>query len=416
MAQVLQHNWQAYKRSDQMENFPDIHALNQLSKPYTSSEKYEIHHPKIKVFGLGGGGSNAISRMMELGLSGVEFIAANTDFQALKNNPAPLKIQLGQSITRGLGAGGDPQIGREAAQESTRMISEILDGADMVFLTAGMGGGTGTGAIPIVAEIARKMGIVVIAVVTMPFSFEMGRRQKNAVEGIIQLRKHTNTLISIPNDRLLYIAPKDISLEVAFHLADDVLRQAVQGITELITEPGLINVDFSHIKRMMLMGGGAYMSIGHGQGESKAKKAIDQALHHPLLEEVSLDRAAGIIANFTGGIDLSLYDIQEALSYLHEQSTAEPDIVLGVINDDRMQDRVQVILIITGMGASTLEEAISEVSHPAKVIVPILESPLPLNKRGISNDVPAIPDLVSSSINNNLDIPAFIRRRARLAG
>ena len=399
-----------------MENFPDIHALNQLSKPSESNEKYEIYHPTIKVIGLGGGGSNAISRMMELGLNGVEFIAANTDFQTLKNNPAPIKIQLGPSITRGLGAGGDPQVGREAAQESTRMISEILDGADMVFLTAGMGGGTGTGSIPIVAEIARKMGIVVIAVVTMPFSFEMGRRQKNAAEGIAQLQKHTNTLISIPNDRLLHIAPKDISLEVAFHLADDVLRQAVQGITELITEPGLINVDFSHIKRMMLMGGGAYMSIGHGQGESKAKKAIDQALHHPLLEEVSLDRAGGIIANFTGGTDLTLFEVQEALTYLHEQSTAEPDIVLGVINDDRMQDRVQVILVITGMGATTLEEAISEVSQPAKVIAPILESPLPFNKRGISHDIPANPDLVTSSITNNLDIPAFIRRRARYAG
>ena len=399
-----------------MENFPDTHAPYHLPKPYESNETYEIYRPTIKVIGLGGGGSNAISRMMELGLSGVEFIAANTDFQALKNSPAPVKIQLGPTLTRGLGAGGNPEVGREAARESTPAISEILKGTDMVFLTAGMGGGTGTGSIPVVAEIARKMGIVVIAVVTMPFSFEMGRRQKNAAEGISQLQKYTNTLISIPNDRLLYIAPKDISLEVAFHLADDVLRQAVQGITELITEPGLINVDFSHIKRMMLMGGGAYMSIGYGQGEGKARKAIDQALHHPLLEEVSLDRAAGIIANFTGGADLTLFEVQEALTYLHEQSTAEPDIVLGVINDERMQDRIQVILVITGMGATTLEEAISEVSQPAKVTTPAEETPIPFNKLGISHEIQSIPDLVTSSINNNLDIPAFIRRRARAAG
>jgi cell division protein FtsZ len=398
----------------------DNNLFSAITRPVAVSgpthEEISLPKPVIKVVGLGGGGSNAISRMMELDLSGIEFIAANTDYQALKNNPAPTKIQLGPSLTRGLGAGGDPRVGRAAARESAKDIADALSGADMVFLTAGMGGGTGTGSIPIVAEIAAKLGIVVVAVVTVPFSFEMGRRQKNASEGIQQLRQFTNTLISIPNDRLLQVAPRNISLEVAFHLADDVLRQAVQGITELITEAGLINVDFSHIKRMMLMGGGAYMSIGHGQGEHKAKEAVNQALHHPLLEEVSLERASGMIANFTGGTDLSLFDVQEALTYLQEQSSANPDIIMGVSHDDRMQGRVQVILVITGMGAPTLEEAFTEVSQPARIAPVSSPAGQPVTRRELSEASQALPDLRSSTISNDLDIPAFIRKRARMAG
>jgi cell division protein FtsZ len=296
--------------------------------------------------------------MMALQMRGVEFIAANTDLQALESNPAPTHILLGPNSAKGLGAGGTPERGREAAEESRAQIAAALAGADMVFLTAGMGGGTGTGAIPVAAEIARAQGAVAIAIVTTPFSFEMGRRQKNAAEGLQRLREHTHTLISIPNDRLLYVAPRNLPMEMAFRLADDVLRQAVQGLTELITEPGLINVDFAHIRRLILLGGGALMSIGQGKGENKAMQALDQALHHPLLEDVSLRNAAGVIVNFTGGSDLTLFEVQDALTELQAQTGPNTDVIFGVINDERMEGRAQMILMITGLGGQPLEEAL----------------------------------------------------------
>jgi len=312
--------------------------------------------PVLKVIGLGGGGCNAVERMMELNLRGIEFIAANTDSQALKTNPAPKKVLLGPNTTRGLGAGGDPERGQAAADESRKELAAVMSGADMVFLTAGMGGGTGTGSIPVVAEIARSQGAVTIAIVTTPFSFEMGRRQKNAAEGLSRLREHTHTLVAIPNDRLLYVAPRNLPMETAFRLADDVLRQSVQGITELVTEPGLVNVDFAHIRRLILLGGGALMAIGHGQGEHKAEQALEQALHHPLMDTVSLANARGVIVNFTGGNDLSLFEIQSALANLQAQTGPQAEIVFGVITDERMRDRLQVILMITGLGSLTLEE------------------------------------------------------------
>lgn len=317
--------------------------------------------PVLKVLGLGGGGCNAVERMIELGLEGVEYIAANTDRQTLQTNPARTKVLLGPDTTRGLGAGGNPKVGREAAQESGRELAKALAGADMVFLTAGMGGGTGTGAIPVAAEIARTLGAVTVATVTMPFSFEVGRRQKNAAEGLTRLREYTHTLVAIPNDRLLFAAPRDLPMDTAFRLADDVLRQSVQGIAELITQAGVINVDFSHIRRLIEFGGGALMSIGHGQGQEKAKLAVEQALNHPLLEDISLDNAAGVIANFTGGSDLGLFEVQHALESLRARTGPETDIVLGVINDQEMERRVQVILMITGLGAPTLEEAMARV-------------------------------------------------------
>lgn len=382
-------------------------------------ESQDIHLPVLKVIGLGGGGCNAVSRMMELGLRGVEFIAANTDHQALESNPAPVKIQLGPKVTRGLGAGGDPRIGEEAAKESARELSAALSGSEMVFLTAGMGGGTGTGAIPVTAEIVRSLGSVAIAVVTMPFSFEMGRRQRNATEGLEQLRKRTNTLIAIPNDRLLFIAPRNLPLELAFRMADDVLRQAVQGISELITEPGYINVDFAHIRRLIRMGGGAMMSMGQGQGEKKTHKALDQALHHPLLETVSLENASGIIANFTGGDDLTLFEVQEALTYLQEQTSSKAEIVMGIINDDRMEGRVQVTLVVTGLGAPTLEETVTDLAKP-------VSTQSPVRSRGYQSQVanpstghqsvealPISKPLNTAAATNNLDLPAFLRRRNR---
>lgn len=381
----------------------------------------DIHKPVLKVIGLGGGGCNAVNRMMELGLRGVDFIAANTDHQALESNPAPVKIQLGPQVTRGLGAGGDPRIGHAAAKESAREIATALSGAEMVFLTAGMGGGTGTGAIPVAAEIARSIGAVAIAVVTTPFSFEMGRRQNNANNGLNKLRNRTNTLIAIPNDRLLYVAPRDLPLELAFRLADDVLRQAVQGLSELITEPGYINVDFAHIRRLIRMGGGAMMSMGQGQGEEKTKNALDKALHHPLLETVTLENAAGIIANFTGGDDLTLFEVQEALTYLQEQTSSQAEIVMGIINDDRMQGRVQVTLVVTGIGAPTLEEAMSGVV-PAEEPKPVLDKPInipvvtkPQTQTSPTWVRPSDKELTQPT-STNLDLPAFLRRRLRYSG
>ena len=388
----------------------------------------QMHQPVLKVLGLGGGGSNAVARMMELGLRGMEFIAANTDHQALLTNPADVKIQLGPKVTRGLGAGGDPSVGRAAAEESWREIAAALKGADMVFLTAGMGGGTGTGSIPVAAKIARSLGAVTIAIVTTPFSFEMGRRQKNAREGLERLRKETNTLISIPNDQLLYVAPKTLTLETAFCLADDVLRQSVEGISELITQPGLINVDFAHIKRLIQLGGGALMSIGHGQGKNKAHEAVEQALHHPLLDNIAVENAAGVIVNFTGGQDLTLSEVNKSLIYIQQQTGNQAEIVMGVINDDRMDDRVQVILVMTGLGAPTLEEAMSSVKKPApkeEFISPPQPEPAAAQTTPAVQE-PAQPRVRSisglsnggdlASMKQNLDIPAFMRRQTRFAG
>jgi len=360
----------------------------------------DIVMPVLKVIGLGGGGCNAIARMIELGLSGVEFIAANTDLQALNENPAKTKILLGPQTTRGFGAGGDPNYGRIAARESREELAAAIEGADMVFLTAGMGGGTGTGAIPVTAEIAQSLGAVTIAVVTTPFSFEMGRRQKNANEGLQELKEHTHTLVSIPNDRLLYVAPKDLPLDMAFRLADDVLRQAVQGIAELITEPGLINVDFAHVRRLMMLGGGALMSIGQGQGENKTRSALDQALHHPLLETTSLIDAAGVIANFTGGEDLSLLEVQDALQDLQKETGPNTEIVMGVTNDNRMDGRVQVILMVTGIKAITLEQALSSV----KALEPEEQEEAPV---AVEKVVPKH----NFRNSRNLDIPTFLRNR-----
>jgi cell division protein FtsZ len=400
----------------------DIKSNFQLkpSSPNKDSDEFtslssNIHKPSLKVLGLGGGGSNAINRMIELGLTGVDFIVANTDAQALNNSLAPTKIQLGPKTTRGLGSGGNPEIGENAAEESSKLISEALEGADMVFLTAGMGGGTGTGSIPVAAKIAHSLGAVTIAVVTMPFSFEMGRRQRNASDGIMRLRPNTDTLIAIPNDRLLYVAPRDLPLDIAFRLADDVLRQAVQGITELITTPGMINVDFANVRNLMKLGGGALMSIGQGEGVDKAMKAIEQALHHPLLEATSIDNAAGILVNFTCGSELSLLEVETALSHLQAQAGGKAEIVLGVVNDPRLQDRVEAILVITGLGSPTLEETLSKVESrkiPIDKPTPHFPATVEMNPPHYSAEPNWEEELTVSS--NDIDIPAFLRRGRRV--
>ena len=371
-----------------------------------------IHHtpiaaraPVLKVVGLGGAGSNAVNRMIELGLNGVDFIAANTDCQALEASLAPVKLHLGPKTTRGLGAGGNPKIGEAAAEESYRELNDLLAGSDMVFLTAGMGGGTGTGSISIAARVARALGAVVIAVVSTPFSFEVGRRQSNAREGLERLRPYTDTLITVPNDRLLQVAPRDLPLELAFRLADDVLRQGIQGISELITQPGLINVDFAHVHHMMSNGGGALLSIGYGQGEGKALKAVENALHHPLLDAVNLENAAGIIANFTGGPDLTFLEVTEALNFLQEQTHNNAEIIPGVVNDDRLGDRAQVIMVITGIGATPIDPSFAF----AKRTTPATET-----ETGAASSQPsAEPKAGYESNNINLDVPAFLRRRPR---
>jgi len=356
--------------------------------------------PILKVIGLGGGGCNAINRMIELGLSGVDYIAANTDSQALKSSLASTKIQLGPHLTRGLGAGGDPSKGEAAAEESYKELAAAMSGADMVFLAAGLGGGTGTGSIPIAARVARALGAVTVAVVTMPFSFEVGRRQQNAREGLSRLRQYTDTLITVPNDRLLQVAPRDLPLELAFRLADDVLRQGIQGISELITQPGLINVDFSHIRQLMQMGGGSILSIGYGQGEDKARRAIESALHHPLIESIDLDNATGMIANFTAGSDLTFLEVTSALEYLQAQTNHQADIIPGVMTDNSMGDKVQVILIVTGLGATAVDP---------RSLRRVVEQPKP----AVAQPIEESHMMELTSANVNLDVPSFMRRRMR---
>ena len=382
--------------------------------------------PVIKVVGLGGGGCNAVNRMIDFGMKGVEFIACNTDKQALLNSLADVNIQLGPRSTRGLGAGGIPAVGEKAAEESFQALADALHGADMVFLTAGMGGGTGTGAIPVAARVSKTIGAVTIAVVTTPFSFEMGRRQKNAAIGLQKLRQYTDTMITVPNDKLLEVAPHDLPLEMAFKLADDVLRQGVSGISELLTETGLINVDFAHIRHVMALGGGALMSIGTGEGEGKAMQALDHALHHPLLDEIDIDTAAGIIANFSGGNDLTFSEVADTLTYLHEQAGHDTEIIPGVINDPNLSDRAQVILIVTGLGAVPIEVAIPGAEKFLNELKPKpgTEENQEKSQKAHSKNYKNAEGLPEKSYSftsserpaittSDLDVPAFLRKRVR---
>ncbi len=368
--------------------------------------------PVLKVIGLGGGGQNAIDRMIELGLEGIDFIAANSDAQVLRNSQAPVKIQLGRKLTRGLGAGGDPSVGEAAAEESLAELTQALAGADMVFLTAGMGGGTGTGSISVAARVAKSLGAVVVAIVSLPFSFEIGRRQTNAREGLAKLQQHTDTLISVPNDRLLQIAPHNLPIEMAFRLADDVLRQGIQGISELITQPGLINVDFSHVKNMMKNGGGSLLAIGTGQGDNRVSDALEHALHHPMLEMIDLEDATGIIANFTGGNDLSFIEVVDALNSLHEKSGGMAEIIPGVICDNRMEDRVQVILVLTGIGATSFDPA--RIKRHKQVTIPVTPDDVAIPTNANDHFEGTTPDarIELASAQSEFDVPAFMRRKS----
>ena len=306
---------------------------------------------QIKVIGVGGGGSNAINRMIAEGLRGVDFIAVNTDAQALLMSDAPQRIRIGDKLTRGLGAGGNPEVGGKAAEESAQELEEILRGADMVFVTCGMGGGTGTGAAPVIAELAKRTGALTIGVVTRPFTFEGNRRQNLALEGIEALKERVDTLIVIPNDRLLEIVDKKASMTQAFRTADDVLRQGIQGISELITVPGLINLDFADVRAIMSGGGTSLMAVGVASGDNRATQAAESAVSSSLLD-VTIDGAQGILFNITSSPNLSLFEVNEAAEIIKQKAHPEANIIFGAVIDDNLTDELRITLIATGFDAA----------------------------------------------------------------
>lgn len=391
----------------------------------------------IKVIGVGGGGSNAVNRMIEAGIQGVEFVVMNTDAQALDRSQAPRRLQLGTSQTRGLGAGGDPERGRAAADESKNDIRKILEGSDMVFIAAGMGGGTGTGAAPIVAELAREVGAVTVGIVTKPFTFEGKRRRTLAEEGITALQGRVDTMITIPNDKLMEVAERRTAMTDAFRLADDVLRQGVQGISDIITIPGLINVDFADVKSVMSNGGPALMGIGYGVGEHRALQAAQQATASALLE-TTIAGARGLLVNFTAGEDLTLAEVSEAMDYIYDLSDdEEASIYFGAVVDPSMEGEVRITVLATGFdpdqthmtdGPSAVRarrSAHEEIFQPRAVEAapePAPEAPKP-NQNELADEVfrkdPKRRRLITSEPEpastveedaGDIDIPAFLRK------
>src|SRR5437016_9852642 len=327
---------------------------------------------KIKVVGVGGGGGNAVNRMIQAGIKGVEFLVANTGVQAVHASVAPLQLQIGGKRTKGLGAGANPEIGKQAALEDTDRILEALHGADMIFITTGMGGGTGTGGAPIIASLAAELGALTVAVVTKPFNFEGKRRRVQAEQGIRALRDTVDTLITIPNERLLNFVERATSLNEAFRIADDILRQAVQGISDLITVPGEINLDFADVKTIMHGMGMALMGTGVSSGEHRAVEAAQRAISSPLLEEASIEGAKGVLINITGGSDMTLFEVHEAASIIQEAADEEANIIFGTVIDPKMKDEVKVTVIATGFDAATKGllntrgEALSSHGAPAR--------------------------------------------------
>jgi cell division protein FtsZ len=322
---------------------------------------------RIKVVGVGGGGSNAVNRMVAAGLDGVEFIVANTDLQALRMNPAANKLQIGAKLTKGLGAGADPEVGRQAALEDTEKLIEALDGADMVFVTTGLGGGTGTGAAPVIASLASELGALTIAVVTKPFRFEGKKRAIQAERGLEELRNSVDTVITIPNERLLATIGRTTSLTDAFATADDVLRQAIQGISDLILVPGLINLDFADVKTIMSGMGFAIMGTGLAEGEERAMIAANAAISSPLLEDASVKGARGVIINVTGGNDLSLVEVSEASAVIQEAAHEEANIIFGAVVDPRMQGQVKITVIATGFDRAPAQRDVAASASPTPV-------------------------------------------------
>ena len=397
---------------------------------------------KIKVIGVGGGGCNAVNSMISSGLSGVDFIVANTDVQALAGNRAPFKVQLGPQLTRGLGAGANPEIGRAAALEDRDRLSELLEGADMIFVTCGMGGGTGTGATPVIAEVARELGALTVGVVTKPFGFEGSRRARQAEAGIEALRGSVDTLITIPNQRLMTIADKRTPLLESFRRADQVLLNAVQGIVELIQNHGYVNVDFADARAVMADRGMALMGTGFGSGQDRCMDAMNAAISSPLLEDISIDGATGMLINITGPDDLSLTEVDEALSLVREAAHEDANIIFGSVVDSKMEDEVKITIIATGFEAPRPERSLAE--HPGQPAGRTLSAPVapaaaqtpalagrttppPLPKEEYAlagsqsraagslltkgNYAQIVRD-VGAELSDELDIPTFLRRGA----
>ncbi len=378
---------------------------------------------RIKVIGVGGGGCNAVNRMIEEGLQGIEFITVNTDAQALLLSKAPTRVRIGDKSTRGLGAGGNPESGRKAAEESAEELYEVLKGSDMVFVTAGLGGGTGTGAAPIIAQIAKEVGALTIGVVTRPFTFEGSRRAQSAENGISKLKEHADTLIVIPNDRLLQIVDKRASLQDAFRTADDVLRQGIQGISELITVPGLINLDFADVRAIMSEGGAALMAVGTASGEDRARIAAESAISSQLLD-ITIDGARGILFNVTGGNSLTLFEVNQAAAIIKETAHPDVNLIFGAVIDPSMDDDLRITVIATGFDRAgglrpvepvrkaTIEDVRHHPMQPSQPAQPI-QSQRPTSRPSEHASVsPSSPEFQPRVLNtDDLDIPAFLRNR-----
>jgi cell division protein FtsZ len=364
----------------------------------------------IKVVGVGGGGNNAVNRMIEHGVEGVEFIAVNTDAQALNLSKAEVKVQIGTKLTRGLGAGANPEVGKKAAEESREQLEEVLQGADMVFVTCGMGGGTGTGAAPVIAQVSKDLGTLTVGVVTRPFSFEGKRRSTQAIGGIDSLKEAVDTLIVIPNDRLLEIVDKNTPMLEAFREADNVLRQGVQGISDLIAKPGLINVDFADVKTIMYDKGSALMGIGIATGETRATEAAKKAISSPLLE-TSIDGAHGILMNITGGTNLSLYEVQEAADLVTSAADSEVNVIFGSVINENLNDEIVVTVIATGFDEAKQnpEPRIRQRQHINQPGSAATREPQDQEEE-VKKE---IPRPTRQEEDDELDIPAFLRNRNR---
>lgn len=374
----------------------------------------------IKVIGVGGGGGNAVNHMVSSEIDGVEFICANTDAQALKDTPAKTVLQLGNNSTKGLGAGANPEVGRQAAIEDRERIQEVIVGSDMVFITAGMGGGTGTGAAPIVAEIAKEMGILTVAVVTKPFPFEGKKRMLLAEKGIEELAIHVDSLITIPNEKLLHVLGKEMSLLNAFKAANDVLLGAVQGIAELITCPGLINVDFADVRTVMSEMGDAMMGTGNAKGESRAREAAEAAIHSPLLEDINVQGARGILVNITAGLDMSIGEFEEVGQAVRDFASDDANVVVGTVIDPDLSDEMRVTVVATGLGGK-----VTAVEEPTPIVQVKRESIQVADLKGEDFEIPTImrnnkAEITGQKVSGSdetvdpayLDIPAFLRRQA----
>ena len=376
--------------------------MNNNFGPRSSEERFQNanyqetpNQANIKVVGVGGGGGNAVNRMIAAGLGGVDFWVMNTDAQVLQMSSAPNRIQLGSKLTNGLGAGGDPSKGEKAAEESRDDIMVALDGSDMVFITAGMGGGTGKGAAPVVAQIAKELGALTVAVVTRPFSFEGKRRMSQAIQGLEKLKENVDTIIIIPNDKLIEVVERRTTIREAFYVVDEILLRGVQGISDIITVPGLINVDFADVKAVMSMSGSALMGIGRGSGEGRAMEAAKIAINSPMLE-TSINGASGVIFNVTGGPDMTLHEVYEAAEIIHESVLDDAIVIFGAVIDDRIQGEIQITVIATGFDLQPTHER-EEIAPGYNLNMPVYPS---------TGKKKAAQELAS----NMLDIPPFLKK------